>query len=264
MSTTRESLWMRGGVEFLAVLLGISGSLLIDEWREDRRQHQEQLTILESVYEDILQTEQFITEARMPAFQADSAWMDFFSTRWEDLDVDSVARALSRFGTNASFHNTFLDFREFHPPISGMELIMQDGSLKEIHNPEIRRLINRLIKTDLQFVLENVQTEIDMQIAFRQTLVDQDDPVLARVLSVSQSALQRGFDGDESELGRQAEELQYVLSKNYVRTYLNLKNRNRYFIMIFIRQFRDTLAELKEVVEQELEEGGRGTGAVSS
>ena len=65
-------------------------------------------------------------------------------------------------------------------------------------------------------------------------------------------------------MGRQAEELQYVLSKNYVRTYLNLKNRNRYFIMIFIRQFRDTLAELKEVVEQELEEGGRGTGAVSS
>ncbi|MGB1657381.1 MAG: hypothetical protein ACPHO4_08495, partial [Longimicrobiales bacterium] len=119
------------------------------------------------------------------------------------------------------------------------------------------------IKTDLQFVLKNVQTEIDMQIAFRQTLVDQDDPILARVLSVSQTALQRGFDGDESELGRQAEELQYVLSKNYVRTYLNLKNRNRYFIMIFIRQFGDTLAELKEVVEQELEAGGRGTGAVS-
>ena len=55
-----------------------------------------------------------------------------------------------------------------------------------------------------------------------------------------------------------------IVSTDTIRTYLNLKNRNRYFIMIFIRQFRDTLAELKEVVEQELEEGGRGTGAVSS
>ena len=260
MSVAGTNLWMRGSIEFVAVLLGITGSLLIDEWREQRSQHRAQLTILESVYEDILETERFIQEGRMPAFRADSVWMDFFSERWDDLDVDSVARAISRFGTDASFHNTFLDFREFHPPISGMELIMQDGSLNEIRNPEIRRLINTLIKTDLQFVLKNVQTEIDMQIGFRQTLVNQNDPRLARILSVSQDELQRGFNGDDSQLARQVEELRYVLSKDYVRTYLNLKNRNRYFIMFFIRGFEETLAELKELIEIELRAEGRLAG----
>ena len=60
------------------------------------------------------------------------------------MNIDSAAVALSKNGTRGSFHNTFLDFREFHPPISSIELIMQDGSLKEIQNMEIRKKINEL------------------------------------------------------------------------------------------------------------------------
>ena len=48
-----------------------------------------------------------------------------------------------------------------------IEMIMQDGSLKEIDNLEIRKKINKLYKTDLGFILKNVQGEIDMQIKFR-------------------------------------------------------------------------------------------------
>ena len=54
---------------------------------------------------------------------------------------------------------------------------MQDGSLKEIRNIEIRKKINNLYKTDLGFVLKNVQSEIDMQINFRNTLVNQNDKI---------------------------------------------------------------------------------------
>ena len=83
----------------------------------------------------------------------------------------------SRHQRNLRFHCgplNQLDFREFHPPISSIELIMQDGSLKEIHNMEIRKKINELVKTDLEFVLKNVQTEIEMQIDFRNTLINQN------------------------------------------------------------------------------------------
>ena len=170
-----KNILARGGIEFIAVLLGITSSLWIDENRKARDLNEKQVMILQAVYEDIVQTENFIKERRDPVFQLDSTWMDYFANNWDTMNIDSAAVALSKNGTRGSFHNTFLDFREFHPPISSIELIMQDGSLKEIQNMEIRKKINELVKTDLEFVLKNVQTEIDMQIDFRNTLINQNE-----------------------------------------------------------------------------------------
>ena len=248
-----KNILARGGIEFIAVLLGITGSLWIDENRKDYDQNKKQITILEAVYEDIIQTENFIKDRRTPAFKADSTWMDFFANNWENMNVDSVAIELSKHGTRVSFHNTFLDFREFHPPISSIELIMQDGSLKEIHNIEIRKKINTLVKTDLAFVLKNVQTEIDMQIDFRNTLINQNDAKLGEILSISQSELKDRFRNNEANYDKQIEQLKYFLTKDYVRTYISLKNRHRYFVMLFINQFKNTLSELKILVNEELE-----------
>jgi len=242
----------RGGIEFIAVLLGITGSLWIDENRKKRDQNEKQITILEAVYEDIVQTENFIKKRRDPVFQLDSTWMDYFATNWDNMNIDSAAVALSKNGTRGSFHNTFLDFREFHPPISSIELIMQDGSLKEIQNMDIRKKINELVKTDLEFVLKNVQTEIDMQIDFRNTLINQNDPKLAELLSISQLTLKNRFRDNVNSYDDQIEQLKYFLTKDYVRTYINLKNRHRYFVMLFIRNFKQTLSELKTLVEEEL------------
>tara|TARA_S200000501_G_C20765564_1_gene718127 strand:+ start:115 stop:879 length:765 start_codon:yes stop_codon:yes gene_type:complete len=248
-----KNILARGGIEFIAVLLGITGSLWIDENRKAQDQNEKQVMILQAVYEDIIQTEKFIMERRDPAFQADSTWMDYFANHWDDMNIDSVAVALSKNGTNGSFHNTFLDFREFHPPISSIELIMQDGSLKEIHNMEIRKKINELVKTDLEFVLKNVQTEIDMQIDFRNTLINQNDPKLAELLSISQLTLKNRFQDNVNSYDDQIDQLKYFLTKDYVRTYINLKNRHRYFVMLFIRNFKRTLSGLKILVEEELD-----------
>ena len=247
-----KNILARGGIEFIAVLLGITGSLWIDENRKKRDQNEKQITILEAVYEDIVQTENFIKKRRDPVFQLDSTWMDYFATNWDNMNIDSAAVALSKNGTRGSFHNTFLDFREFHPPISSIELIMQDGSLKEIQNMDIRKKINELVKTDLEFVLKNVQTEIDMQIDFRNTLINQNDPKLAELLSVSQLTLKNRFRDNVNSYDDQIEQLKYFLTKDYVRTYINLKNRHRYFVMLFIRNFKQTLSELKTLVEEEL------------
>jgi hypothetical protein len=46
--------------------------------------------------------------------------------------------------------------------------------------------------------------------------------------------------------------LQYFQTKDYAKTYLNLKNRNRYHIMNYIEDFKETLQELKTLVGKEL------------
>ena len=146
----------------------------------------------------------------------------------------------------------FFDYREFHPPLSSIEMIMQDGSLKEIQNIEIRKKINNLYKTDLGFVLKNVQSEIDMQINFRNTLVNQNDKELAQVLSTTHKEIRDRNNDNVDNYDKPIEEIKYFLTKDYVRTYLDLKNRNRFFVMFFIKNFKVTLKELKILIEKEL------------
>jgi len=245
-----KNILARGGIEFLAVLLGISGSLWIDHNQEVRQKKKYEQTLLQSIYSDINQTEKFL-ESRNTAFQADSTWMHFFATNWDNMNVDSTAIALSK-QKPFVFNTLFFDYREFHPPLSSIGMVIQDGSLKEIQNIEIRKKINELYKTDLGFVLKNVQAEIEMQLNFRNTLVNQDDKKLAKLLSTThKEIIDRNNDNVDNYI-KPIEELKYFLTKDYVRTYIHLKNRNRFFVMYFIKSFEITLNELKILIEEEL------------
>ena len=246
-----KNMLARGGIEFLAVLLGITGSLWIDQNQEIRREKEYQVTILESIYNDIIQTEKFFKESRDLAFRADSIWMDYLSNNWDDMNVDSVAVLISK-EKYSVFHTLFFDFREFHPPLSSIEMIMQDGSLKEIKNLDIRRKINKLFKTDLGFILKNVQGEIDMQINFRNTLVGQNDSKLAKILTIYQEEMKNNELNVSMDYSSSVEILKYFQTKDYARTYINLKNRNRYNVTDYIRLFKNTLQELKYLVGEEL------------
>ena len=241
-----KNILARGGIEFIAVLLGISGSLWIDQKQELRQKNEYEVTLLNSIYSDINQTEKFL-ESRDRAFQADSIWMNYFAINWDNMNVDSVAIALSK-QKPFVFNTLFFDYREFHPPLSSIEMIMQDGSLKEIQNIEIRKKINNLYKTDLGFVLKNVQSEIDMQINFRNTLVNQNDKELAQVLSTTHKEIRDRNNDNVDNYDKPIEEIKYFLTKDYVRTYLDLKNRNRFFFFFFIKNFKLTLKELKILI----------------
>ena len=246
-----KKLLARGGIEFLAVLLGISGSLWIDQNQDLRKQKNYQKTILESIHNDIIQTEIFFKESRDLAFRADSIWMDYLSNNWDTMNPEKVATAMSK-EKYTVFHAIFFDFREFHPPLSSIEMIMQDGSLKDIKNLEIRKKINKLFKTDLGFILKNVQGEVDMQTNFRNILLTQNDPTLAKILTISQQEMKDNEYNNSQNFSKSVEILKYLQTKDYARTYINLKNRNRYNISDYIQIFKQTLQELKVLVENEL------------
>ena len=246
-----KKLLARGGIEFLAVLLGISGSLWIDQSQDIRKQKNYQRTILESIHNDIIQTEKFFKDSRDLAFRADSIWMDYLSNNWDTMDAESVAIAMSK-EKYTVFHAIFFDFREFHPPLSSIEMIMQDGSLKDIKNLEIRKKINKLFKTDLGFILKNVEGEIDMQTNFRNILLRQNDPILAKILTISQQEMKDSEYNNSKDFSKSIKILKYLQTKDYARTYVNLKNRNRYNISDYIQIFKQTLQELKDLVEKEL------------
>ena len=91
-----------------------------------------------------------------------------------------------------------------------------------------------------------------MQINFRNTLVNESDSKLAKILTISQQELRDNEYNNVENYSRSIEILQYFQTKDYARTYINLKNRNRYNISDYIRLFKKTLQELKALVGKEL------------
>ena len=239
--------------EIVLVVVGILVALQINNWNEVQKNLAKERVALEAVISDIEQVESFL-DGRLQIFQSDSIWLDYISRHWDNLDVDSVARAFSTNGFGASFHNLFLDFREFHPPLASLTAITQDGTFNLIENKKIKRKINSLIYHSLKAVQLNVQVEIDLQLKFKEMLISDDDPDVVRLLDSTQDELFQRFKFSDAYHEKSVFELEVITSKAYARNYLNMKARHRLLIEFFIGIFKTDLLELKVLIIEELQE----------
>jgi len=64
--------------------------------------------------------------------------MDYLSINWNNLNLDSIVEVLQFGKHKKAFHNVFLDYREFHPPVSEISSIIGDGSISLISNNDIK------------------------------------------------------------------------------------------------------------------------------
>ena len=160
----------RGGVEFIAVVLGITISFWLDNQKEEWNNRKIEINLLESIISDIESIKTY-NQQRSEVFELDNAVMDYVSTNWESLNVDSIAIILSTSGYKSSIHNMFFDYREFHPPISSLRMVLNNGSINLINSKKVKSLISRLINTDYGFISKNVDAEIALQIELRNIIM---------------------------------------------------------------------------------------------
>jgi len=132
----------RGGVEFIAVVLGITISFWLDNQKEEWNNRKIEINLLESIISDIESIKTY-NQQRSEVFELDNAVMDYVSTNWESLNVDSIAIILSTSGYKSSIHNMFFDYREFHPPISSLRMVLNNGSINLINSKKVKSLISK-------------------------------------------------------------------------------------------------------------------------
>ena len=118
----------RGGVEFIAVVLGLTISFWLDNQKEEWNNRKIEINLLESIISDIESIKTY-NQKRSEVFELDNAVMDYVSTNWESLNVDSITIILSTSGYKSSIHNMFFDYREFHPPISSLRMVLKIADL---------------------------------------------------------------------------------------------------------------------------------------
>ena len=171
---------------------------------------------------------------------------------WDKINTDSVSRVFSKNRYDATFHNLFLDFREFHPPLATLNMVTRDGSFSIIKNEKIKLLINQLIFRSYEQVIKNVEMEIDLQLSFKEQIMKDKDPKLINIIETTQEEMQLRFNGSDNYFEKTKKEINEISKKTYARNYINLKLRHRYFVTLFIKGFRNILLDLKKEIKNEI------------
>ena len=238
-------------LEFIIIVLGISIYYWLNGISIKQEEEKKEIIILESILNEINQTEEY-TQSRLDTFKSDSLSYDYLSKNWNNINTDSLARVFSKNRYNASFHNLFLDFREFHPPLATMNMLTKDGSFSIIKNENIKLLINQLVFMSYEQVIKNVEMEINLQLSFKELIMKDQDPELIKIIEITQEEMLLRFNGSDNYFEKTKTELDVISKKPYARNYINLKLRHRYFITLFIKRFKSNILELKNEINNEI------------
>ena len=146
----------------------------------------------------------------------------------------------------------FLDYREFHPPISEISSIINDGSIALISNKKIKIELISFMDNNYDYVNQNVKSEIELQQSFREELLKSKSHEIAKILETTSLELKERFQGKIDYKKKILNELKAIVKLNSAKNYLNLKIRQRYWVMTFMNGFSRKLKKIKELVDAEL------------
>ena len=238
--------------ETSVIIIGISISFWLSNLQEKSNNKNKEIEILESIDININEIQKYI-DKRRETFDEDNQLMDYLSTHWNNLNLDSIVEVLQFGRHKKAFHNVFLDYREFHPPVSEISSIIGDGSISLISNHDVKIQLISLMDNSFDFVNQNVKSEIELQQSFRAKLVQEESYEISKILETTQNEMGQRIRGEVDNRKKILAELKAITKLRSAKNYLNLKIRQRFWIMNFYNSFDKNLNVLRKLVVKELE-----------
>ena len=205
-----KNLFARGGIEFLAVLLGISGSLWIENNRESKLENEQIYNTLYSLKEELVTLQEY-SERYKGKIIRDYNICDNILVNWGNIDIDSLVNQKFE-GRNLVL--TIKAYRAFHPPISIFNSLKSDGSIGLIKNPNIKMKINNVYEVSFSHIQEGVDNERILYQKLNEYIILNYPYLLINDDSNEYKEALREFLNDEIALA-------YIIEKNSMRNFLS-------------------------------------------
>ena len=204
-----KNLFARGGIEFLAVLLGISGSLWIENNRESNLENEQIYNTLYSLKEELVTLQEY-SERYKGKIIRDYNICDNILVNWGNIDIDSLVNQKFE-GRNLVL--TIKAYRAFHPPISIFNSLKSDGSIGLIKNPNIKMKINNVYEVSFSHIQEGVDNERILYQKLNEYIILNYPYLLINDDSNEYKEALREFLNDEIAVA-------YIIEKNSMRNFL--------------------------------------------
>jgi len=173
-----KNILARGGIEFLAVLLGITASLWIDKNQNENENENERIKMLSSLQMEINEIKNYCDERKRTWKKDISLLNEFLYPSNGIFSVDSI---LTMTTSKSRIERFMIIYRVFDPPMNRYYSIINSGDLKYVKSDKVKELLSRLHNTSFSYVETSVEYEKQLKQSFLSFLaINHSDVILAR------------------------------------------------------------------------------------
>ena len=173
-----KNILARGGIEFLAVLLGITASLWIDKNQNENQNKNQRIKMLTSLQMEINEIKNYCDERKRTWKKDISLLNEFLYPSNGIFSVDSI---LTMTTSKSRIERFMIIYRVFDPPMNRYYSIINSGDLKYVKSDKVKELLSRLHNTSFSYVETSVEYEKQLKQSFLSFLaINHSDVILAR------------------------------------------------------------------------------------
>ena len=141
-------------IEFIVIVLGVSASFWVEEYRETLQNKEERFKVLNNLKIELDEIDIFSQERKM-VFNKDERIL--FHLMSEKLNsIDSLKNIISSYD---EVNIAVIDYRGFGPPLNRYNSIINEGTLKFVKSDSIKQLLSQLHNTFFKYINANVSDE---------------------------------------------------------------------------------------------------------
>tara|TARA_B100000315_G_scaffold176173_1_gene164685 strand:+ start:50 stop:760 length:711 start_codon:yes stop_codon:yes gene_type:complete len=173
-----KNILARGGIEFLAVLLGITASLWIDKNQNENQNENERIKMLTSLQMEMNEIKNYCDERKRTWKKDISLLNEFLYPSNGIFSVDSILKMTT---SKSRIERFMIIYRVFDPPMNRYYSIINSGDLKYVKSDKVKELLSRLHNTSFSYVETSVEYEKQLKQSFLSFLaINHSDVILAR------------------------------------------------------------------------------------
>ena len=170
-----KNLLARGGIEFFAVLFGISGSLWVDDYRVGLLNEEKAISTLNSLKDELIDDKEYF-RIRHSFITDNNKILNLIIENWGYNKADSLI--------NLKFERRNLMLRlrgyyAFHPPRTIYNSLSSDGSLALIPDYELKRKINQVFNGRTKHLIEGAENNQYLYRMFNDYLIENHPKLLS-------------------------------------------------------------------------------------
>lgn len=222
-----EKLLTRGGVELIAVVLGITLSLWVDDKKDLSVVKKNNVKTLKSIKAEVALRINYI-DRKMNQYKRDIEVGDYIIKNWNKIDYDSIASITKN---DRDIILTLKAYRAINLPTSIYNSLNSDGSIGKLEQDSIKIILNDLYEVIPAHIVDGVENERVLYHSFNEYIIKNYPIIVNDAVGKKEYDDYGRFFDDDVVLG-------YVLEKTHLRK----------FILKLITNYYNRLIELEKMI----------------
>ena len=204
-----KNILARGGIEFLAVFIGIILSLWVDDNRELRLMRENNTSTLNSLKSEVELRVDYV-KTKITQYERDIMIGDHVIAHWRNIDID---RIFTMTDGDRGIVLTLKAYRAINLPISIYNSLNSDGSIGQLEEDTIKIVLDDLYEVFPAHIVDAVENERVLYHSLNQYIIENYPTIVSGEIDQEKRKQYDAFFNDDVILG-------YAKEKTHLRKFI--------------------------------------------